>query len=87
MKSLIDAVVEGTRRKRLIDGSYVVSEDEWDALRDLAYVALTLVPDIEVCPACSAIALVPGDGELLPEDWCMCLSCSYTVGANTIGEA
>ena len=87
MKDLVDEMVDGARRRRLIDGSYIVTEDEWDALRDLAYVALTLAPDIEVCPACEAISLLPGDGEVLPSGWKMCISCGYSAGKSVVAEA
>ena len=87
MKKFVDEMVDGARRRRLIDGSYIVTENEWDALRDLAYVALTLVPGIEVCPACVGISLLPGDGEVLPEGWRMCISCGYSVGESLVAEA
>ena len=87
MKDLVDEMVDGARRRRLIDGSYIVTEDEWDALRDLAYVALTLVPDVEVCPACEAISLLPGDGEVLPLGGKMCISCGYSTASSWVAEA
>jgi len=87
MKKIVDEMVDGARRRRLIDGSYIVTENEWDSLRDLAYVALTLVPDIGVCPACEAISLLPGDGDVLPSGWRMCIGCGYSAGESLVAEA
>ena len=87
MKDIVDEMVDGARRRRLMDGSYIVTEEEWDALRDLAYVALTLAPDVEICPACEAISLLPGDGQVLPAGWRMCLSCGYSTSSARVAEA
>ena len=87
MKKLIDTIAEGVRRRRLLDGSYVVTEEEWKALRDLAYVALTLVPDVELCPACEGVSLLPGDGEVLPEGLWMCVGCGYSIRTAMVAEA
>ena len=87
MKKLIDTMTEGVRRRRLLDGSYIVTEEEWKALRDLAYVALTLVPDVELCPACEGVSLLPGDGDVLPTGLWMCVSCGYAIRAAMVAEA
>lgn len=79
MKNLVDVLVEGVKRRRLIGGDYIVTEAEWDALRDLAYVALTLAPDVELCPACHGISLLPGDGEVVAQGKYMCVGCGYLV--------
>ena len=87
MKKTLDEMVDRARRRRLTAGSYIVTEDEWHALRDLAFVALTLAPDVEVCPACGSIGLLAGDGEVLPDAWKMCISCGYSSSTFVAAEA